>query len=120
MVEHLQAVVQRVAFRVILERLLHVFQRQQQRFVELEAIDLVGRVVGRGGQVEVGILARQELLQLGDAGPLDRLAGDRAFEDVVGLVGRVDRQLEREAVDEMDVREDPLLAVLADLLPLDV
>ena len=73
----------------------------------------------RGVEVEVGILGGQELLELGDAGPFDRLAGDRALEDVVGLVRGVDGQLEREAVDEVDVREDPLLAVLADLLALD-
>ena len=59
------------------------------------------------------------MLQLGDAGPLDRFAGDRAFENVVGLVGRVDGEFEVEAVDEMDVREDAFLAVLADLLAFD-
>ena len=52
--------------------------------------------------------------------PLDRLAGDRALEDVVGLVLGVDGQLEVEAVVDVDVREDALLAVLDDLLALDV
>ena len=46
-------------------------------------------------------------------------AGDRALEHVVRLVRRVDRQLEGKAVDEVHVREDSLLAVLADLLALD-
>ena len=67
-----------------------------------------------------GYSRRQKLLQLADRRPLDGLAGDRAFEDVVGLVLGVDRQLEVEAVVNVDVREDTRLAVLDDLLALDV
>ena len=48
------------------------------------------------------------------------LAGDRAFEDVVGLVAGVKRQLEVEAVRDMNVRICPLFALLEDPLALDL
>ena len=53
-VEHLQAVIQRVALRMILERLLHVLQRQQQRLEQLKAIDLVRGFLSRRGKSRSG------------------------------------------------------------------
>ena len=104
--EHLQTVVEGVPLGMIPRVLLHVLQRQQQHLVNLEAVHPALRLQDRLLQRRVGILAGQELLQLGDAGPLDRLAGDRALEDVMGLVGGVDGQLEGEAVVDVDVDED--------------
>ena len=67
-----------------------------------------------------GYSSLEQGLELGDRGPLDRLAGDRALEDVVRLVLGVERQLEVVAVEDVDVGEDPLLVVLDDPLELDV
>src|SRR5438876_616889 len=71
-------------------------------------------------QIEVRILPLEQFLQLADRRPFNRLAGDRAPEDEVGLVFGVDGQLEVEAVVDVDVREDAGLAVLDNLLALDV
>ena len=120
-IEDLQAVVQRIAFGMVPRVLLDVLQRQQQRFVDLKTVDAVlpARAIA-SFEVHVGILAREQLFQFGNAGPLDRFAGDRALEDVVGLVGGVDRQLEGKSVRDMNVREDAFLAVFADPFALDV
>ena len=48
----------------------------------------------------------QKLLQFADRGPLDGLAGDRAAEDVMGLVLGINGQLQVEAGVDVDVRED--------------
>ena len=71
-------------------------------------------------EIQIRIFAGQQFLQLADRRPLDRLAGDRAFEDVMGLVLGVDGQLEVEAVVDVDVREDARLAVFDDLLAFEV
>ena len=52
--------------------------------------------------------------------PLDRLPGDGTLEDEVCLVGPVDGQFEGKSVGHMDVRKQPLLAMLADPLALHV
>jgi hypothetical protein len=62
----------------------------------------------------------QKFFQLGDRRPLDRLAGDRTAEDVVGLVFRINGQLVSEAIEDVNVREDPSLPVLDHLLAFDV
>ena len=99
---------------MILRAFLDVLQRQQQDFVDLEAVDPALGLQDRLIERHLRILAGQKLLELGDAGPLDCLAGDRALVDVMGLVAGVNGQFEGEAVMEMDVDEDPLFAVLAD------
>jgi hypothetical protein len=73
-----------------------------------------------GVEVEAGILLAEELLQLGDAGAFDGLAGDGALEDVMRLVLGVEGQLVIEAVVDVNVREGSLLAVLDDALVLDI
>ena len=47
--------------------------------------------------------------QLADRGPLDRLAGDRAFVDVVCLVLGIDRELEVETIVDVNMGEDARL-----------
>jgi hypothetical protein len=81
---------------------------------------LLGRVEHGEVEIEVGILAGEERFELADAGPLDGLAGNGAFEDVMGLVGRIDGQLEGKAVLDVDMRKDALFVVLLDALSLDV
>src|SRR5262249_28520200 len=71
-------------------------------------------------EVEIGILALEQLLQFAEGRALDCLAGDRRPEDVVRLVLGVDGQLKVEAVVDVDVRKDARLAVLDDLLALDI
>ena len=112
--EHLQAVVERVAFGVPSGVLLYVGQRLQKHAVDLEAVDVVLQPLDCSFQVQSRLLVAKELLQLGDRRPLDRPAGDRALEDVARLVLGIQRQLEAEAVVDVDVREDPLLVVLDD------
>src|SRR5689334_13207298 len=104
---------------MMLERALHVLQRQQQRLKQLKAIDLRGRIIQRRLNIELRILPLQKLLQLGDACSLDRLASDRTLKNIMSLVGRVDRQLKRKTISDVDVRKNALLALLADALPLD-
>ena len=58
-VEDLQAVIEGVAFGMVLQVLLHVLQRQEQALIDLEAIDLLGGRGDGGFEVEVGILARR-------------------------------------------------------------
>jgi hypothetical protein len=66
-------------------------------------------------------LLAEELLELGNAGAFDGLAGNRALECIIDLVGGVEGQLVVEAaVGQVDVREDTLLVVLDDALVLDV
>jgi hypothetical protein len=59
-VEHLQAVIERVPLGMVLEVLLDVLQRQQQALIDLEPIDLLGRLGHGRLHVEIGILARQQ------------------------------------------------------------
>ena len=118
--EDLKAVVKRLALGMILRALLHSFQRLEQHPVHLEPIDVLLHRLDLLIEVVVGRFFAEERLQLGDRGPLDRLAGDRTLEDVMGLVRRVDGQLDGVSVVDVDVREDPLLAVLDDPLQLDL
>ena len=67
---------------------------------------LVFQPLDLGLEIEFGVLLAEQRLQLGDRGPLDGLAGDRALEDVVGLVLGVERQLEVDSVEDVDVGED--------------
>src|SRR5262245_15888240 len=116
--EHLQQVKQHIPLGVIARRLLDALQRRQQRPKRLVRFFL--RLRGWSIQVGVRILAADQLLKLADRGPLDRLAGDRASEDIVRLVFRIDGQLEGKAIGDVDVREGAGLAVLDDLLALDL
>ena len=117
--EDLEAVVEGVSFGVVLRPLLHAFERLEQHPVELEAVDVVLDALDLEVEVDVGVLGLERGLQLGDRGPLDRPAGDGGFEHVMDLVLGVERQLEGEAVVDVDVGEDTLLAVLDDPLLLD-
>ena len=118
--EHLQRVIQDVAFGVVLRRLLHRFQRQQEHAEERIRVIDAPSSASSSSRFRVGILLVQQLLQFADRRPLDRLAGDRTLEDVMGLVLGVDGQLEVEAVVDVDVREDAGLVVLDDLLAFQV
>ena len=119
--EDLQQVIEHVPLGMMLRRLLHVLQRQQQHAEDLRTDRPSPRRSScpRRGRCR-DIPAASNSSSSRDRGPLDRLAGDRALEDVVGLVLGVDGQLEVEAVVDVDVREDARLAVLDDLLALDV
>src|SRR5665213_1256092 len=98
----------------------HVLQGQKQHPVDRIRIGRRFRRQQLAIEVEVGIFRRQEFLQLADRRPLNCIAGDRAFEDVMGLVFRVDGQFKRETVVDVDVREDTALAVLDHLLAFQV
>ena len=61
-IEHLQAVIEGVPFRMVLQILFDVLEREQQRLVDLEPIDLLARFVERILDVQIRVLVRQELL----------------------------------------------------------
>ena len=92
--EDLEAVIERIPFGMILGALLDALQRLEQHPEEQEGVDVVFQPLDLGLEVDLGIFLAQEGLQLGDRGPLDGLAGDRALEDVMGLVFGIERQLE--------------------------
>ena len=114
-VEHLQAVVQRIPFGMVLGILLHVFQRQQQRLEDLKAIELVlhlGQFLRPGrspGYSSSSSCSSSAMLARSIGLPVIEL-----LNTYVRLVRGVDRQLEREPVAHVNVREDALLAVLAE------
>src|SRR5690606_4945465 len=118
-IEYLQAVIQNVALRVILKTLLHVFERKQQGFVNLKPIHLLADLRQLRIEIEIRIFASHKLFELGNAGPLDSFARNGAFEDVVTLVGGIDRQLEWKFAPQMNVIESIRFASFADLLPFD-
>ena len=57
-VEHLEAVIERVPFGMIFEILLHIFQRQKQALIDLKPIELLSRVGHGRFQVQIGIFPR--------------------------------------------------------------
>src|SRR5205807_6157810 len=71
-------------------------------------------------KLDTRVLALEQLFQLPNGGPFDRLAGDGAFEDVMGLVLRIDRQLKVEAIMNVNVCKDPRLTEFDNLLSLDI
>ena len=99
--EDLQQMILHVPLGVMLRRLLHVLQRQQQPAEEAVRVETFLRLLtlpaGQIVEIDVGIFALEHLLQLADRRPFDCFAGDRAFEDKVGLVFVIDGQLEVEA-----------------------
>ncbi len=117
--EHLERVVERVAFGVILGTLLDAFERLQEHPVELEAVDLILDPLDLEIEVDLGVFELEGVLELGDRGSFDRLAGDRGFEDVVDLVLGIQGQLVGETIVDVNMREDSLFAILDDSLTLD-
>ena len=67
--EDLEAVILRVAFRVVPRVLLHVGQRGQQGSEPLESIERRFEALHLRLQVSVGVFLAEQLLQLGDARP---------------------------------------------------
>ncbi len=98
-------------FRVILGALLDVFQRQQQRLVHLEAVDLRRRFVDGLVEFHVGVFGGQQLFEFGDRRPFDRLARDRTLEDVeLAEPGRRSARTESDLhVDVRETRSTPCL-----------
>ena len=96
--EDLQAVIERIPLGVILGALLHPFQRLEQHPESKNGSIFSSRASTSDSRSMSGYSSRKQRLQLGDRGPLDRLAGDRALEDVVHLVLGVERQLEIVAI----------------------
>ena len=117
--EDLQAVIERIPLGMIAGTLLDGFERLEQEPVELEAVDVVLEPFDLLFQVRLRVLGTEPVLELGDRGPLDRLAGDRALEHVVHLVLGIEGQLVAVAVGDVDMGEDPLFAELHDPLALD-
>ena len=71
-------------------------------------------------EIDAGILRAQQFFEFADGGTFDRFARDRAAEDIVGLVFRVDRKLEIEAIVNVYVRKQTRFTMLDDLLAFDV
>ncbi len=78
--------IQRISLGVILPRLRDRRQRNQQRAVDREPVDLFP-----SGWYEferlVRVLRLQQLFKLADRGPLNRLSSDGAAKDEPGLFG---------------------------------
>ena len=113
--EHLERVIERVPLGVVLRPLLDPFQRPEQHAEELEPVDVVLEPLDLHVQIQVGIFRLEQRLELGDRDPLDGLAGDRALEDVMGLVLGVEGQLVGVAVVErgcgVKTRSSPCLTI---------
>ncbi len=89
--EDLQQMILHVSLGMMLRRLLHVFQGHEQHAKDGVGVFRLLTLAGRFGiEIEIGVLAVEHFFQLGNRRPFDRLAGDGAFEDVVGLVLVID------------------------------
>ena len=81
-------------------------QRQEQHAKKLVRIDsLAPQRSPRSSRSMPGYSRSSISSNSADRGAFDRLAGDRAFEDVMGLVLGIDCQFEIEAVVNVDMRE---------------
>ena len=117
--EHLQAVVEGIAFGMIVGVLLHVRQWLQQQSEKFIGIDVVFHPFHLGIELQAGIFIAQEMFQFGERRALDGAAGDGAFEGVVGFVFGIERQLNGVVVFNVDMREEAFGVVLDDPLFLD-
>jgi hypothetical protein len=71
-------------------------------------------------EVDARVLLLEELFELRDRRPLDRLAGDRALEDHPVLLGRIDGQLEGVVATDVNVGVDLLFTRFANSLARDL